>query len=562
LSSSPRAPGGADRALRVRELEFEEQLGRLRTSAICALTQVLGLRDPAAGVSGTTSAELAARVAESLALDEPTAQDIEVAALLHDLGMMAVPESIVRKPGKLTLEERAVVGRHTEHGWSILRSIPGLDRAALIVLHHHEHYDGTGYPGRLCGEDIPIGARVLSVVDAFEAMVSDRPYRRALGTEEAIQRLIMASGSQFDPDVVRSLARIVQGRSARPSHRQDAPASEAKERQHPDPAAGAEDFAARYADELIDGKYRLVKRLGDGGMGEVFMATHVYLNTPRVIKVVRPSHKSDQEAHARFLREAQLAIRVDHPNVARLYELGKLADGSMYMVWEYIDGVNLASRMNRAGRFTPAAAVELTVQALKGLEAIHRAGIVHRDISPDNLMIAPSMSGGERVVVIDLGIAKGEARPEETPVTAADMFIGKPAYASPEHFGILPRGGTLDARADLYSLGVVLYELLAGVPLNDSSFQDMMIRHLTNDSERKAILPPGIPGAEDLQPVISRALRRDRNERFTSASEFADALRAALRGGAEQGSATPAYPATPRPAADPHASWRRTERIP
>jgi HD-GYP domain-containing protein (c-di-GMP phosphodiesterase class II) len=181
---------------------MEEQLSALRTSLICAFNQLLDLKDLNTGVHSTRLAEWALHVAGELGLDETALSDIEVAALLHDIGKIGIPDAILQKPAKLTNEEYDLMKKHPEYGWAVLRHVPGMERASLMILHHHESYDGRGYPAGLQGEEIPIGSRIVSVIDAFDAMVSSRPYREGLPFEEAERRLLQARGTQFDPDVV------------------------------------------------------------------------------------------------------------------------------------------------------------------------------------------------------------------------------------------------------------------------------------------------------------------------------------------------------------------------
>ena len=180
----------------------EEQLSALRTSLICAFNQLLDLKDLNTGVHSTRLAEWALHVASELGIDESALSDIEVTALLHDIGKIGIPDSILNKPAKLTDEEYAVMKKHPEYGWAVLRHVPGMERASLMILHHHESFDGKGYPAGLKGDEIPIGSRIVSVIDAFDAMVSWRPYRKGLPVEEAERRLLEARGSQFDPEVV------------------------------------------------------------------------------------------------------------------------------------------------------------------------------------------------------------------------------------------------------------------------------------------------------------------------------------------------------------------------
>lgn len=131
-------------------------------------------------------------------------------ALLHDIGKVGVPDGILNKPGRLTEEEYRIVKRHPEYGWTVIRNLPSLEQASLYVLHHHENFDGTGYPAGLKGHETPIGARIVSVIDAFDAMVSSRPYRKGMPVAEAIARLHQSAGTQFDPYVVRSFTRFAQ----------------------------------------------------------------------------------------------------------------------------------------------------------------------------------------------------------------------------------------------------------------------------------------------------------------------------------------------------------------
>jgi HD-GYP domain-containing protein (c-di-GMP phosphodiesterase class II) len=182
---------------------IEEQLIALRTSVVCAFNQLLDLKDLNTGVHSTRLAEWALHVATELGLDENSLGDIEITALLHDIGKIGIPDAILNKPAKLTAEEYALMKKHPEYGWAVLHQVPGMERASLLILHHHENFDGTGYPGGLKGEEIPIGSRIVSVIDAFDAMVSNRPYREGLPFEEAERRLLQGSGTQFDPDVVR-----------------------------------------------------------------------------------------------------------------------------------------------------------------------------------------------------------------------------------------------------------------------------------------------------------------------------------------------------------------------
>jgi HD-GYP domain-containing protein (c-di-GMP phosphodiesterase class II) len=193
---------GALESLRIKQLE--EQSAALRNSVICAFNQLLDLKDLNTGVHSTRLAEWGMRVGQELGLEESELQNLEVAALLHDIGKVGIPDAILRKPGRLDPDEYALMKKHSEYGWAVLRMLPGFERAALDILHHHESFDGNGYPAGLKNTEIPVVSRIVCVIDAFDAMVSSRPYRKGLPYEEAVRRLNEASGTQFDPAVVRT----------------------------------------------------------------------------------------------------------------------------------------------------------------------------------------------------------------------------------------------------------------------------------------------------------------------------------------------------------------------
>jgi len=288
------------------------------------------------------------------------------------------------------------------------------------------------------------------------------------------------------------------------------------------------DFLRSHFDTPVDGKYQILSRLGIGGMGEVYKALHIHLNALRVIKLMRPVVASDPTANERFLREARLATRIHHPNVATLFDFAAVNDGSWFMVWEYIEGTNLHELIDSRGPLSPKYAAMLAIQVLLGLDAIHRAGIVHRDISPENLMITRDDEGNEHVKIIDLGIAKGSGSGEEAK-TQTGMFVGKWKYCSPEHLGMMPDGERIDGRADLYSFGIVLYEMLTGVPPFQADTPHAYV--MLHASERPKALRevnPNVTASPQLEQIIFKSLEKDRQKRFANAREFAHALEAVL----------------------------------
>jgi len=318
------------------------------------------------------------------------------------------------------------------------------------------------------------------------------------------------------------------------------------------------DFLRKHLEAPIDGKYQLIARLGVGGMGEVYKVLHIHLNAIRVVKLMRSAIATDKNAHDRFLREARLATRIQHPNVATLFDFAMLDEGARYMVWEYIEGTNLHELIESRGPLSPRYAAKLAVQALHGLDAIHRAGIVHRDVSPENLMITRDDEGEERVKIIDLGIAKtGGDEGEEK--TKTGMFVGKWKYCSPEHLGMLEASERIDGRADLYSFGIVLYEMLTGVPpFQADTPHGYLMLHASEKPKPMHDVNPTVPAAPELEAIIFRALEKNRAQRFATAREFADAIEKIIPSLSDTPGAQPVLPeaievtdeatrATPRP---------------
>ena len=288
------------------------------------------------------------------------------------------------------------------------------------------------------------------------------------------------------------------------------------------------DFLRRHLEEPLDGKYQILGKLGVGGMGEVYKALHVHLNALRVLKLMRANIANDPGSHERFLREARLATRIHHPNVAALFDFSTLGDDAHYMVWECIEGINLHELIVEKGPLSPRYAARLAIQALHGLDAIHRAGIVHRDISPENLMITRDEEGEEHVKIIDLGIAK-QSKEEGDAKTKTGMFVGKWKYCSPEHLGMLPAGERIDGRADLYSFGIVLYEMLTGVPpfQADTPHRFVML-HASVPPRALRSVNPSVTASAELEAAIFKSLEKDRNQRYATAREFARALETLL----------------------------------
>jgi serine/threonine protein kinase len=291
-------------------------------------------------------------------------------------------------------------------------------------------------------------------------------------------------------------------------------------------------LSSREPGTVLDGKYEIVRRLGSGGMGEVHLVRHVHLQELRVIKILRQDLAADPSAQARFLREARLATQIKHPNVAILYDFARLPEGSFYMVWEYIEGQDVGDHIRKSGPFPVPVAIQLGIQALRGLEAIHQIGVIHRDLSPDNLMITEDRRGQIRMKIIDLGLAKtlgadGARGPGPNPnleITQVGMFMGKLQYCSPEQAGTVS-GETLDRRSDIYSFGLVLYEMLSGLPPFDSENpHGFVFKRLSEDPLPLVGRNPEMEIPVELDRVVRRALERDREARYPDAISFITAL--------------------------------------
>ncbi len=283
---------------------------------------------------------------------------------------------------------------------------------------------------------------------------------------------------------------------------------------------------------VVGGTYEVLEKLREGGMGAVYRVRHLLLDEPRVIKVMRTSAEEDRHGRERFLREAQMARRLSHPNVAVLHDLAEARPGTFYMVMELIDGPSLSDVMG-TGRLLPVAVLlDLGAQALDGLQYLHERGIVHRDVSPENLMVA-DVAGRLTVKIIDLGVAK---RADEEGLTTTGIFVGKLRYASPEQLGALKKGEEIDGRSDVYSLGCVLYHLLTGNPAYLAETPQAWIRqHVLERPRPFATTDRTFRVPEPVRHAILRALSKDRNTRFVSAADFAQTLRGLREGLAREG---------------------------
>lgn len=276
----------------------------------------------------------------------------------------------------------------------------------------------------------------------------------------------------------------------------------------------------------LEGKYQILAKLREGGMGAIYKVRHRLLDEVRVVKVMKPQLAGDATFAERFLREAQAAAKLRHRNIAQVYDFAVGEDGAAYIVMEYIDGIDLGQLLKRDQLPPVATVLEIGVQALDALEFLHAHQFVHRDISPDNLMIRDDPRGGTEVKLIDLGIAKQLG--QGGGMTQAGEFLGKFHYASPEHFGGTSGQTPVEPRSDLYSLGLVLYELLTGErPYLGQDFSALTAAHLLKPPRAFDETDPGDRVSPPLRSLVLRALEKDPADRFGSAAAMRRALEAA-----------------------------------
>ena len=304
--------------------------------------------------------------------------------------------------------------------------------------------------------------------------------------------------------------------------------------------------------QVIADRYHVLKKLGEGGMGQVYLAEHVKMGRRSAIKVMNPSMVHDPDAVARFNREAANASRITHPNVCAIYDFGETPDGLIYLAMEFVEGEPLTDLLARERTLPLGRAAGIFLQVADALQAAHDLSIVHRDLKPDNIMLARARDGSDVVKVVDFGIAKAVGGDDSQKVTKTGLVVGTPEFMSPEQLS----GDPLDGRSDVYSLALVLFKMVTGkLPFEGTTVQDTMVKRLTDDPASLADTRPDLRFPPGLQACLDSALARRPVDRYQSAAKFADDV-AAVLGAPRGGRALPMSPPPTRPDAE-----AQTERL-
>lgn len=273
---------------------------------------------------------------------------------------------------------------------------------------------------------------------------------------------------------------------------------------------------------IIGERYHIIDKLGEGGMGAVYLAEHVRMGRRCAVKVMNAMLLHDPDSVSRFSREAANASRINHPNVAAIYDFGETVDEIVFLAMEFVEGESLAAALERNRPVPERRAMEIACQVADALNAAHELGIVHRDLKPDNVMVTRSRAGKDLIKVVDFGIAKATRGGQQT-VTRTGFVVGTPAYMSPEQI----LGDPLDGRSDLYSLGCILYEMLTGErAFAGPSGEVSMRRRLTEPAPRPRKVKRTL--SRSLDRIVTKAMARSPDQRFQSANQLRDALVAAL----------------------------------
>jgi eukaryotic-like serine/threonine-protein kinase len=285
---------------------------------------------------------------------------------------------------------------------------------------------------------------------------------------------------------------------------------------------------------LVSGRYRVIKPLGEGGMGKVYLAEHEAIEKKVALKVLHGEYSRKEEIVTRFQQEAISASRIKHPNVLDVFDFGRLEDGSFFLAMEFLEGNDLADDLQRHRVLDPVRGLRIALQICRALQAAHSKGVVHRDMKPENVFLQRTGDGEEIVKIVDFGIAQlrtneeaAAAEPKRRRLTKTGMIFGTPEYMAPEQAA----GRPADQRADIYACGVILYEVFtSAVPFTGDSFLAVLTRTLQDPVPPMNQMAPDIAISPEMQAAILRALAKSPDERYQSMTEFAQALMATPEG--------------------------------
>lgn len=285
--------------------------------------------------------------------------------------------------------------------------------------------------------------------------------------------------------------------------------------------------------DILNGQFQILQKIGSGGMGSVYKALQPAMNRMVAVKILHPKLANRKDLVSRFRREARAMSHLTHPNTVKVNLYGELEDGSLYIVMEYLEGKNLNQTVRSEGAMSIERGLPILIQACHALEEAHRAGIIHRDLKPENIFLSQQGGMKDFAKVLDFGLAKvteREMRPGSIILTQEGMVFGTPEFMSPEQ----AQGKTLTAASDIYSLAVILYEVLTGkLPFDAKNPMEFIQLHVTTKPKPINERVPGKTFPPLLWTVIEKALAKKPEDRFASAAEFANALQAVLNGATE-----------------------------
>jgi eukaryotic-like serine/threonine-protein kinase len=285
--------------------------------------------------------------------------------------------------------------------------------------------------------------------------------------------------------------------------------------------------------DILNGQFQILQKIGSGGMGSVYKALQPAMNRMVAVKILHPKLANRKDLVSRFRREARAMSHLTHPNTVKVYLYGELEDGSLYIVMEYLEGKNLNQTVRSEGPMTIERGLPILIQACHALDEAHTQGIIHRDLKPENIFVTNVGGMKDFAKVLDFGLAKvteREMRPGSIILTQEGMVFGTPEFMSPEQ----AQGKTLTAGSDIYSLAVILYEVLTGkLPFEAKNPMEYIQLHVTAKPKPINERVPGKTFPPLLWTVLSKAMEKKPEDRYTSAAEFAHALQAVLEGRAE-----------------------------